>query len=56
MVLIDWGFVGSAALGEEIAPLVAGSEIFGHPAEELADVWANTTRFLQGLEQDVHWG
>jgi hypothetical protein len=35
--LIDWAFVGRAALGEELAPLVAGSPLFGGlPAEHLA--------------------
>jgi len=34
--LIDWAFVGRAALGEELAPLAAGSGLFGGlPAEHL---------------------
>lgn len=124
-VMIDWAFVGSAAAGEEIAPLVAASlnflefdstqaknldqvvfegylqglresgwrgdpravrstyaaaailrfsigvsgvafmiadesqhslleKIFGHPIEELADVWANTNRFLFHLADEVN--
>jgi hypothetical protein len=124
-VLIDWAFLGSAAAGEEMAPLVAGSlnfldvanaqaaaldqvvfegyleglrdagwrgdprevrftyaassilkysvgvygvafwvadesqyplleQIFGHPVEELVDVWADTTRFLHHLSDEMH--
>ena len=123
-VMIDWAFAGSAAAGEEIAPLVAASlnflefdstqakaldqvvfegyleglreadwrgnpravrstyaaasilrfsigvsgvafmiadesqhslleQIFGHPLEELADVWAKTNRFLFHLADEV---
>jgi hypothetical protein len=123
-VMIDWAFAGSAAAGEEIAPLVASSlnflefdssqakaldqvvfegyleglrdtgwrgdpravrstyavasilryslgvsgvafmiadeserglleQIFGHPLEELLEVWANTNRFLFHLTDDV---
>ena len=123
-VMIDWAFAGSAAAGEEIAPLVAASlnflefdsaqtksldqvvfegyleglreagwrgdpravrstyaaasilrlsigvsgvafmvadeskrglleQIFGHPLEELLDVWANTNRFLFHLADEV---
>lgn len=123
-VMIDWAFAGSAAAGEEIAPLVAASlnflefdsaqaksldqvvfegyleglreagwrgdpravrsnyaaasilrlsigvsgvafmvadeskhglleQIFGHPLEELLDVWANTNRFLFHLAYEV---
>jgi hypothetical protein len=123
-VMIDWAFVGSAALGEEIAPLVAASlnfldfdiaqakaldqvvfegyleglreagwrgepsavrstyaaasilrycigvsgvahmvadesqrglleQIFGHPLEELVDVWGKTNRFLFQLTDEV---
>ena len=123
-VLIDWAFVGSAALGEEIVPLVAGSvnflefdsaqiqvldqivfdsyleglrfagwqgdprlvrfayaagsvlkfsvgvygvafmvanesqqpvlqQIFGHPVEELVDVWGRTLRFLTKLASEA---
>jgi hypothetical protein len=124
-VMIDWAFVGSAAAGEEIAPLVAASlnflefdsaqaksldqvvfenyleglrdagwrgnvrevrstyaaasilkysigvsgvafmvadetqhglleQIFGHPLEELLEVWANTNRFLFHLANEVN--
>lgn len=123
-VMIDWAFAGSAAAGEEIAPLVAASlnflefdgaqaksldqvvfegyleglresgwrgnprvvrstyaaasilrfcigvsgvafmvadktqhglleQIFGHPLEELLEVWANTNRFLFHLTDEV---
>lgn len=123
-VMIDWAFAGSAAAGEEIAPLVAASlnflefdsaqtksldqvvfegyveglheagwrgdprivrstyavssilrlcigvsgvafmvadesqhklleQIFGHPLEELLDVWTNTNRFLFQLADEV---
>lgn len=123
-VMIDWAFAGSAAAGEEIAPLVASSlnflefdsaqakaldqvvfegyleglrdtgwrgdpravrstyavasilrysigvsgvafmvadeserglleQIFGHPLEELLEVWANTNRFLFHLTDEV---
>lgn len=123
-ILIDWAFAGSAAVGEEIAPLVAASlnflefdsgqaksldqvvfegylaglretgwrgdpravrstyavssilrlcigvsevafmvadeskhglleQIFGHPLEELLEVWANTNRFLFHLADEV---
>jgi len=123
-VIIDWAFAGSAAAGEEIAPLVAASlnflefdsaqaknldqvvfegylqglraggwrgdprtvrstyavssilrlcigvsgvafmvadesqhglleQIFGHPLEELLEVWANTNRFLFHLTDEV---
>jgi hypothetical protein len=123
-ILIDWAFVGSATLGEEIAPLVAGSlnflefdsaqthaldqtvfegyleglratgwrgdprlvrfayavssvlkfsvgvsgvafmvadehqqpileQIFGHPVEELVEVWGNTLRFLRELAHEA---
>jgi hypothetical protein len=122
--MIDWAFAGSAAAGEEIAPLVASSlnlmefdsmqarsldqvvfegyleglreagwrgeprevrstyaaasilrysigvsgvafliadesqhdlleQIFGHPLEELLEVWANTNRFLFHLTDEV---
>src|SRR5262249_59320388 len=37
--LIDWAFVGRAALGEELAPLAAGSgPVGGLPAEHLPAV------------------
>jgi hypothetical protein len=37
--LIDWAFVGRAALGEELAPLTAGSGLFGGlPAEHMAAI------------------
>lgn len=123
-ILIDWAFVGGASLGEEIAPLVAGSvnfmeidstqtqaldqivfdgyleglhsagwrgdprvvrfsyavssvlkfsvgvygiafmiadekqqpileQIFGHPLNELVDVWGSTLRFLTKLSDEV---
>jgi hypothetical protein len=123
-ILIDWALVGSAALGEEIAPLVAASlnfleinsnkaqaldvivftnyleglketgwqgnpqivrftyivsailrysigvigitsmiadekqhaileQIFGHPLEELVEVWSNTNRFLYDLADEA---
>ena len=126
-VLIDWGFVGSAAPGEEIAPLVAASlsymevdfsqakaldqvvfegyleglrqsgwrgdprvvrstyaaasilrycigvsgvafmiadekqpglleQAFGHPLEELVEVWTKQMRFLFDLNADVSFG
>jgi hypothetical protein len=32
--LIDWAFVGLAALGEDLAPLVGGSTMFGGPPPE----------------------
>lgn len=125
-VLIDWSLVGSAALGEEIAPLVAASlnflevssgqahtldkivfdsyleglkkagwqgdqrvvrftyaassvlrysigvigitsmiadeqqqtileQAFGHPLEELVDVWSQTNRFLYELADEARW-
>jgi len=37
--LIDWAFAGQAAPGEELAPLVAGSGLFGGlPAEQMAAI------------------
>lgn len=49
--LIDWAFAGRAALGEELAPLVAGSGLFGGlPAEHMAAIdRAAFPAYLDGL-------
>ena len=56
VVAVDWSFLGIAAVGEEIAPLVNGSVAFGavSPAEELELERIVLEGYLEGLH-DAGW-
>jgi hypothetical protein len=56
VVAVDWSFLGIAAVGEEIAPLVNGSVAFGavSPTEELELERIVLEGYLEGL-QDAGW-
>jgi len=56
VVAVDWSFLGIAAVGEEIAPLVNGSVAFGavSPTEELELERIVLEGYLEGLH-DAGW-
>jgi hypothetical protein len=56
VVAVDWSYLGIAAVGEEIAPLVNGSVAFGavSPAEELELERIVLEGYLEGLH-DAGW-
>ena len=56
VVAVDWSYLGIAAVGEEIAPLVNGSVAFGavSPAEELELERIVFEGYLEGLH-DAGW-